>query len=168
MLHRYNPRFLELDSRWVDALIEVEGNMKDKYGYCNLMYLIISSKLDNFDFGCRRFQELLQRQGDRVDDSNLTVLMKLCYFNPQLLHYDWAVELVQRLGGKIDNYKYTALISLFIENPEKIDFSSKGFKLLWEKEKDIIVDVLKYLMRKKPNLKERVIVAVPDAIDYYK
>ena len=29
MLHRYNPGFLELDARWVDALLEVEWDMKD-------------------------------------------------------------------------------------------------------------------------------------------
>ena len=42
LLHKYNPRFLMLDARWVDALIEAEGDMKDKYGNCNLMYLIMS------------------------------------------------------------------------------------------------------------------------------
>ena len=61
LLHQYYPRFLELDSRWVDALIEAEGDMKDKYGRCNLMYLFMSEKLDDFDFRCRRFQKLLQR-----------------------------------------------------------------------------------------------------------
>ena len=42
LLHKYNPRFLELDSRWVDSLIEAEGDMKDKSGWCNLMCLFIS------------------------------------------------------------------------------------------------------------------------------
>ena len=32
MLHWHHPRFLELDARWVDALVEAEGDMKDKYG----------------------------------------------------------------------------------------------------------------------------------------
>ena len=59
LLHWFYPRFLELDSRWVDALIETEGDMKDKDGYCNLMYLFKSRKLDDFDFSCRRFMELL-------------------------------------------------------------------------------------------------------------
>ena len=55
LLHWFNPRFLELDARWIDALIEAEGDMKDKSGWCNLMYLFMSEKLDDFDFSCRRF-----------------------------------------------------------------------------------------------------------------
>ena len=54
-LHWFNPRFLELDARWVDALIETEGDIRNKYGEFNLKYLLISVKLDNFDFGCKRF-----------------------------------------------------------------------------------------------------------------
>ena len=95
LLHKYNPRFLELDARWVDALIEAEGDMKDEDGLCNLMFLFMSDKLDDFDFGCRRFQELLQKQRDWVNNYNMTVLMNLCQFNSQLLNHDWAVELVQ-------------------------------------------------------------------------
>ena len=32
LLHECHPRFLELDARWVDALLEVEGDMKDIIG----------------------------------------------------------------------------------------------------------------------------------------
>ena len=32
MLHEHHPRFLELNARWVDVLLEAEGNMKDKDG----------------------------------------------------------------------------------------------------------------------------------------
>ena len=76
--------------------------------------------------------------------------MILCSFYSQLLNHDWAVELMHQLSGKVDNNGSTALIQLFIIKPEKTDFNSDGFKLLWEKEKDIEVDELKYLMRKKP------------------
>ena len=68
--------------------------------------------------------------------------MKLCFNNPQLLCYDWVVELVQRLGGKENNSGDTALILLFRGYPEKTDFNSIGFKLLWEKEKNIKVYLL--------------------------
>ena len=93
--------------------------------------------------------------------------MMLCNWNPQLLKYDWAVELVQRVGGKVDNNENTALILLFWKNPEKTDFNSKGFKLLWEKEKGISITKLKEQMRKKPELNERVVAAIPDAVAYY-
>ena len=69
-LHQYFPRFLELDARWVDALLEAEGDMKNNVGDCSLMYLFWSKRLDNFDFGCSRFQELLQRQRDWVSNRN--------------------------------------------------------------------------------------------------
>ena len=59
MLHWFHPRFLELDAKWVDALIEAEGDMKSTFGNYNLTYLLMSEKLDNFDFSCRRFKELL-------------------------------------------------------------------------------------------------------------
>ena len=94
--------------------------------------------------------------------------MILCWFNSQLLNHDWAVELVQRLGGKVNDYGITALTWLFNGNPEKTEFNSNGFKLLWEKEKDINVDELKKDMQYKSRLKDRIIAAVPDAIDYYK
>ena len=163
----YHPRFLILDAKRVDALLAAEGDSKDNNGMCNLMHLFRSEKLDNFDFGCRRFQELLQRQRDLVSNRNWTVLMWLCIYNPQLLRHDWAVELVHRLSGKVSNSEYAALTMLFQGNPEKTDFSSKGFKLLWKKEKDINVNGLKKMMNYFPELKEKVIAAVPDAIDYY-
>ena len=81
--------------------------------------------------------------------------------------HDWAIELVHRLGGKVDKYGSTALIKLFYRNLEKTDFNSDGFKLLWEKEKNIKVDELKEEMRKKPELKEKVIAAIPDATTHY-
>ena len=141
--------------------------MKDRDGWCNLIFLFASEKLDDFDFRCRRFQELLQKQRDLVDNDNWTVLMYLCYCKPQLLNYDWAVELVQRLGGKVDNNGSTALIQLFIENPEKTDFNSNGFKLLWENEKNIKVDELKKDMRRNKQIKEMIVTAIPDAEQYF-
>ena len=94
--------------------------------------------------------------------------MILCSCNPRLLSYDWAVELAQRQSGRAGNSGETALILLFRWKPEKTNFGSKGFKLLWEKEKDISVDKLKEMMHKKPELKERVVAAVPGAAAYYK
>ena len=32
LLLRYHPRFLELNARWVDALLEAEEDLKDKFG----------------------------------------------------------------------------------------------------------------------------------------
>ena len=46
-------------------------------------------------------------------------------------------------------------------------FDTRGFKLLWEKEKGINVDDLKNEMREKQKLKNRVVAAVPDAAQYY-
>ena len=69
--------------------------------------------------------------------------MWLCRFNPQLLSHNWVVELVQQLGGKVDKGGETTLIWLFFGNTEKTDFGSKGFKLLWKKEKNINVTELK-------------------------
>ena len=50
------------------------------------------------------------------------------------------MELIQRHGGKVDNDGDTALICLFNDNVNETDFCSRGFKLLWEKEKKINVD----------------------------
>ena len=78
------------------------------------------------------------------------------------------MELVQQQGGRVNNDGFTALIRLFQLNPGKTDFSSNGFKLLWEKEKGINVGELKKLMNCFPELKERMIAAVPDARTYFK
>ena len=56
---------------------------------------------------------------------------------------------------------------LFYRNPVKTEFNSNGFKLLWKKEKNINVDALKEKMQNKPDLKNRVISAVPEAAAYY-
>ena len=56
---------------------------------------------------------------------------------------------------------------LFYGNPEKTDFNSIGFKLLWEKEKNININELKKYMIKKPKLKKRIVATVPDATKYY-
>ena len=71
----------------------------------------------------------------------------LCQQNPQLLKHDWAVELVKLFSGKADKNGRTALISVFIRNAEKTDFNSTGFKLLWEKEKNLNENELKKQMR---------------------
>ena len=57
---------------------------------------------------------------------------------------------MHQLSGKVDNNGWSALILLFIIKPDKTDFNSDGFKLLWEKEKDIEVDRLKEWMQEKP------------------
>ena len=80
--------------------------------------------------------------------------MTLCYHNSQLLRFDWAVELVQRLGGIVNNVGNTALLKLLLGNAEKTDFSSRGFKILWEIEKNIKIDELKKYLRKIPQLKK--------------
>ena len=74
---------------------------------------------------------------------------------------------MHRLGGKADKEGWTALILLFIGNTEKTDFSSIGFKVLWQREKSIKIDRLKNQMRKKPELKHKVIAVVSDAAKYY-
>ena len=79
--------------------------------------------------------------------------MTLCFFSPHLINCEWVVELVNRLGGNVTNSGWTALIWLFYRNPEKTDFGSQGFKLLWEKEKDINVNVLQKYMHSKKDLK---------------
>ena len=93
--------------------------------------------------------------------------MHLCRFNPQLLSHDWAMELVQRLRGKISKGGWTALTILFDGNPENTDFNSNVFKLLWDIEKYINVKKLKELMRMKPDLKDKVVNAIPEAVEYY-
>ena len=70
LLHLHYPRFLELNVRWVDALLEAERNLKDIFGRCNLMLLFESKRLDDFDFSCRRFQVLLQKQRDLINNYN--------------------------------------------------------------------------------------------------
>ena len=42
MLHRYYPRFLEFEARWVDALLKEEWEIKDKFCRYNLMFLLMS------------------------------------------------------------------------------------------------------------------------------
>ena len=93
--------------------------------------------------------------------------MMLCCHNPQLLNYDWAVELVQQLSGKICNNGGTALIQLFNRNTELINFNSNGFKLLWEKEKNIKKYDLEIILRKKPEIKDRLIAAAPEVAKYF-
>ena len=131
------------------------------------MHLILSYKLDELDFDCDRFKNLFKKQCNNVDDNNLTVLMILCWYNPQLLKYEWASKLVKQQSEKVDIFGYTALMYLFNGYNENIEFSSIGFKLLWEKEKDINTDFLKIWMCGKPELREAVVAAVPDAAPYY-
>ena len=137
LLHQCQPSILELGAPWVDALLEAEWDLRDGYGWCGLMYLLRSDELDGFDFGCRRFQALLQRQRDWVDRYNQTVLMVLCRYNPQLLRHRWAIEMVQRQGGRVKSDGLTALIKLFVGNARRTDFSQRGFRLLWDREKII-------------------------------
>jgi len=42
LLHRDNPHFLYLDEQWVDALLEIEWDSKDKNGFSSLSYLFAS------------------------------------------------------------------------------------------------------------------------------
>ena len=55
LLHMNFPRFLELELRWVDALIAAELHKKNRNEEDNLMFLFWSDKLSDFDFSCRRF-----------------------------------------------------------------------------------------------------------------
>ena len=110
-------------------------------------------ELDNFDFGCGRFHELLQRQYFFVGMNCWTCLMQLRKSNPRLLSHDWAVELVQQVGGKENNSSEAALILLFQWSPEKTDFNSDGFRLLWEAEMDINEEDLRNQMHWKANLR---------------
>ena len=48
------------------------------------------------------------------------------------------------------------------------DFDSLGFKLLWEREKDIKVGILKNMICKKSKLKNKIVAAVPSTITHYK
>ena len=131
------------------------------------MYILRKMELNDFDFGCKRFQELLQKQSDCVDNWNRTVLMYLCRHNPQLLSHSLAIELVQRLGMKIDKRRYSVLISIFYGNAHLADFSQIDFKLLWEIEKGIEVHFLKFFVRQKPELRELVVLEVPEAAAFY-
>ena len=51
----YVPHFLELKSKWTRLLLDIEWNKVGDGGDCNLMYLLMSNALDNFDFKCERF-----------------------------------------------------------------------------------------------------------------
>ena len=57
---------------------------------------------------------------------------------------------------------------LFDNNTYKTRFDSLGFKLLWEMEKNIKIDILRDKINKKSELKDRVITAVPEAVKFYK
>ena len=127
----------------------------------------MSDELKDFNFGYKRFRTLLQIQRNWVNGDNWTVLMILCEYNPQLLNHDWAVELVQRQCGKVDKYGWTALMLIFYESTDKADFGSSGFKLLWEKEKNIKVVKLKECICQKSELKKKVLAAIPDAVSFY-
>ena len=59
------------------------------------------------------------------------------------------------------------MIRIFKENIYNIDFGTQAFKLLWEKEKCIEIDKLKKLMKLIPEIKEKLVSSVPDAITYY-
>ena len=75
---------------------------------------------------------------------------------------------MQKLSGLVDNEGITALINLFSSNfINKIDFGSRNFKMLWEKEKNIGIERLKMVMRKKPEQKKRIIASIPEAAFYY-
>ena len=42
LLHQYYPSFLELNFKWVDVLLEVEGDIINDNGWSSLIYLILS------------------------------------------------------------------------------------------------------------------------------
>ena len=62
LLHRFHPRFLELDESWVDMLLDKEWDLKDEWERNCLMHLLESERLQDLDFGCRRFRVLLGRR----------------------------------------------------------------------------------------------------------
>ena len=113
LLLLYSPRFLELDALWIDALVEAQQDARDSNGWSCLMYLLCSRMLGDFDFGCRRFQALLQQQQYWVDSQSTTAAIVLCYNSPQLLSHEWATGLVRQQSGKTDDKGMTALVSLF-------------------------------------------------------
>ena len=48
------------------------------------------------------------------------------------------------------------------------EFNSKSFKLLWEKKQNINIDRMKELIQWRPELKNKMIVTVTDAVAYYR
>ena len=62
----------------------------------------------------------------------------------------------------------TALMLLFAKNAIKLEFDSRGFKLLWAKEKSIDKKMLKEYMHKNSAQKLKLVAAVPEAAVYFK
>ena len=153
----------------MDALLNAEWDISDAMGICNLALLFSSVSLDNFDFTCTRFTELLLRQRDCLDNARQTVLMWLCCDNPVLLVHEWALVLVERLGGRTCRRELTALIYIFKSSPRKaIDFRTQAFRALWDVEKGVSIEQLREHVRARPDLRQRLIAAVPDAAVLYR
>ena len=55
-LLEYHPRFLMLNKPWVSALLEKEKDLTDEIKRGCLMRLLMSDKLDDFDFNCVNFK----------------------------------------------------------------------------------------------------------------
>ena len=76
--------------------------------------------------------------------------------------------MVQHLGGKVSSGGIFALTELLESaNMEFVNFNKPGFKKLWELEKNINIDMLRKKLRKKLELKSRIIRAVPDSEAFF-
>ena len=56
---------------------------------------------------------------------------------------------------------------IFMKYSYRTDLGSRGFRLLWDREKSINVDKLQIYMRRYAALKEKIIAIAPDAASYY-
>ena len=68
-------------------LLFEEQNIRGKYGWSCLVYLLCYGDTSDFDFNCKRFKELLINQKDLIDNDGETLLMRLCKLNPILLEH---------------------------------------------------------------------------------
>ena len=138
VLLRCQPQFLRCDERWVDGLLEAEGEIRGRNGQSCLSCLLGGCELKSFDFGCARFRQLYGRQRDWLDDGSATLLMCVCGGNPQLLGQDWARGLVEEQRGRRDRDGESALMRLFA-SPQagEADLEGRWFAGLFGAEKGI-------------------------------
>ena len=93
--------------------------------------------------------------------------MYLCTFNPQMLSLDWVSELIDSLSGMQNEINDTALIKIFeSSNRHKVDFGSPGFKLLWNREKDVNVEELHIRISQASDVIPKLLTAIPGALQY--
>ena len=61
LLLMHSVRFLELNKPWVDKLLAAEQDVRSIYEQNCLMHLLMSAQLNDFNFDCKHFKELLKR-----------------------------------------------------------------------------------------------------------